>query len=195
MRSFIAQHRARQEMKRGERRMIRPMSFLVLILGVLPVSVFAADPSTASAETSPVLSTQSFLAKTASGNQFEIGSSKLALLKSRSERVRTFAAMLVSDHTAAASKLKTAISDSALATPSEILDAEHAAIMKTLDTKGGTAFDRAYVDAQYTAHVETIALFETYAKGGDNDRLRKFASDLLPTLQTHLDHAMKLKQQ
>lgn len=29
------------------------------------------------------------------------------------------------------------------------------------------------------------AMFEAYAKGGDNARMKQFANELLPTLKTH----------
>lgn len=36
-------------------------------------------------------------------------------------------------------------------------------------------------------------MFEAYAKGGDNGRMKQFASDMLPMLKMHLDHVSKLK--
>jgi putative membrane protein len=47
----------------------------------------------------------------------------------------------------------------------------------------------AYIKAQYDGHVETVGMFETYAKG----RMKQFANDMLPTLKMHLDHVSKLK--
>lgn len=39
----------------------------------------------------------------------------------------------------------------------------------------------------------TRSMFEAYAKGGDNARMKQFASDMLPTLKMHLDQVGKLK--
>jgi predicted outer membrane protein len=41
--------------------------------------------------------------------------------------------------------------------------------------------------------IETVAMFEAYAKGGDNARMKQFANEMLPTLKTHLDQVSKLK--
>ena len=54
-------------------------------------------------------STADFLNKAAVGNKFEIESSRLALDKSKSEAVRTFANMMIKDHGEAAVKMKAAV--------------------------------------------------------------------------------------
>ena len=65
--------------------------------------------------------------------------------------------------------------------------------MNDLKAKDVTVFDKAYIDEQYKAHVETVDMFEAYAKGGDNATMKQFAQQLLPTLKTHLDHVTKLR--
>jgi len=173
--------------------MIRSIASMVLITGLAASVAFAADPaSTASAPARSMASADAFLKQTAVGNQFEIDSSKLALSKSNSTDVKAFATQMVSDHGAAATKFKKAVSDAKLKEPSSSLDDKHDNLMKVLRAKNGPDFDRAYVDAQKQGHVETVALFESYAKDGDNPRLKQFAQELLPTLREHLDHVRKL---
>jgi putative membrane protein len=36
-------------------------------------------------------------------------------------------------------------------------------------------------------------MFEAYAKGGDNARMKQFANEMLPTLKAHLDQVSKIK--
>lgn len=100
---------------------------------------------------------------------------------------------MVTDHTAAGSKFKQAVSEAKLAPPPEKLDASHQAILDELKARNGTAFDKAYVDVQHKAHVETVEMLDAYSKDGDNARMKQLAGDLLPTLRTHLDHATKLR--
>jgi putative membrane protein len=173
--------------------MIRLVACLFLACGFVSTTAFATDPSTAAAAAGTVPATGTFIAKTESGNLFEIDSSKLALRKSKSERVRTFANMVVTDHVAARAKLGRAASDAGMTAPPEALDARQAALLNGLKTEDGESFDKAYVDALYEAHVETTEMFEAYARHGDNARLKQFANEMLPTLQTHLDHAIKLR--
>ena len=175
--------------------MLRPFALTLIAMAAAAPPVFAADPpSTAAASaTTPAMSVDEFLGKTAVGNKFEIDSSKLAISKSKSETVKAFANEMVKDHGQAAVKMKQAVTDAKVKAPTDSLDAKHQAIYDDLKKKDDIAFDRAYVDAQMQGHVDTVAMFESYAKNGDNPRIKAFANDLLPTLRSHLDHVKKLQ--
>jgi len=155
-----------------------------------PSTPAASQQATAKAS---VPGTADFLTKAATGNKFEIDSSKLALDKSKSETVRAFANMMVKDHGGAAVKMKRAVTEAKLPAQAAALDAKHQAMLDDLAKKEGPAFDKAYVDAQLKGHEETVALFKAYADGGENPRIKQFAEDLLPVLQKHLDQARKLQ--
>jgi putative membrane protein len=88
---------------------------------------------------------------------------------------------MVTDHTGAGTKFKQAVAEAKLTAPAEELDAKHQALLDDLQKKDGTSFDTAYVKAQHDGHIETVAMFEAYAKGGDNARMKQFANDMLPT--------------
>jgi putative membrane protein len=169
-------------------------SALPLILASASAA-FAADPPAkqAAAPAMATPSTSTFLANTAVGNLFEIESSKVALGKTKNDRIKAFANQMVTDHSAAGTKFKQAVTDAKLTPPAEKLDAKHQALLDDLKKKEGAAFDTAYVKAQHEGHVETVAMFEAYAKGGDNARMKQFANEMLPTLKTHLDQVGKLK--
>jgi putative membrane protein len=174
--------------------MLRTVAILLVAMAAAAPAALAADPpSTASAHPTVPMTTDQFLTQTAAANKFEIDSSKLAISKSKSETVKGFANEMVADHSKAATKMKQAVTDAKAKAPPDSLDAKHQAIYDDLKKKDGPAFDKAYVDAQMQGHVETVALFESYAKNGDNARIKAFANDLLPTLRTHLDHAKKLQ--
>ncbi|GJE39818.1 DUF4142 domain-containing protein [Methylobacterium persicinum] len=44
----------------------------------------------------------------------------------------------------------------------------------------GRAFDRTYIDQQARSDARTLALYDTYAKGGENAQGRQFANEALP---------------
>ena len=46
------------------------------------------------------------------------------------------------------------------------------------------SFDKAYVDAQVSAHNEAIPLFRAYAKSGEGE-LKSFAERTLPVIEGH----------
>ena len=170
------------------------VSALPLILASAPAA-FAADPPAkqAAAPAMATPSTSTFLTNTAVANLFEIESSKAALAKTKNDKVKAFANLMVTDHTGAGTKFKQAVTDAKLTPPAEKLDAKHQALLDDMKKKDGAAFDSAYVKAQHDGHVETVAMFEAYAKGGDNARMKQFASEMLPTLKAHLDQVSKLK--
>ena len=169
-------------------------SALPLILASAPAA-FAADPPAkqAAAPAMATPSTSTFLTNTAVANLFEIESSKVALAKTKNDKIKAFANLMVTDHTGAGTKFKQAVTDAKLTPPAEKLDARHQALLDDLKKKDATAFDTAYVKAQHDGHVETVAMFEAYAKGGDNARMKQFASEMLPTLKTHLDQVSRIK--
>ena len=167
-------------------------AFVFAILLAIASPAFAADPVTNQAA-GPTVPPATFVATAAAGNLFEIDSSELALRRSQSSAVRDFANRMVVDHNAAAAKLKQAVADAKLTPPAEKLDAKHQAMLDDLKAKDAASFDRAYIEVQYNAHVETVALFQSYAKGGETGRLKAFAADVLPTLQGHLDHVTKMR--
>jgi putative membrane protein len=166
-----------------------------MALGAASATAFAADPpaSTAARPVMAAPSTDVFLTKTAVGNLFEIESSKLALSKTRTAQVRTFANEMVKDHTDAGMKFKQAVTEARLTPPPAAMDAQHQSAMKDLKGQDGAVFEKAYIDDQYRAHVETVDMFQAYADGGDNARMKQFAQQVLPILKTHLDHVTKLR--
>ncbi|MCJ2015416.1 DUF4142 domain-containing protein [Methylobacterium sp. J-076] len=52
----------------------------------------------------------------------------------------------------------------------------------------GRAFDRTYIDQQARSDARTLALYDTYAKGGENAQGRQFANEALPYIaQEHAE--------
>lgn len=158
----------------------------------LAPAALAADPSTKQAS-APVAPTATFVAQAGFGNMFEIESSKLALERSKAAPVKAFAQRMVDDHSAAAVKFKEAVLEAKLSMPPDKLDAKRQAVLGELAGKPADDFDRAYIEAQHKAHVETVELFKGYAQGGEDTRMRAFAADMLPTLEAHLQHVAKMR--
>lgn len=121
----------------------------------------------------------------------EVEAGKLALEKGTSADVKTFAEMMVKDHTAANAKLKgiadtkkLEVSDNAM-----LMDKARAMILELRSSK---SFDQAYANNQVVAHEQTIALFKKEAAEGKDADLKAFATATLPKLEEHLTHAKAL---
>ena len=121
----------------------------------------------------------------------EVQAGKLALEKGTSADIKSFAEMMVKDHTVANKQL----ADIAAAKKIEVSD--EAALMDKakamiLELRGAKSFDQAYANNQVKAHQQTIELFEEQAKDGKDAELKAFAAATLPKLKAHLVQAEKL---
>ena len=140
------------------------------------------------------MTAQAFANAAAASDRFEIESSKLAAALASSSAVKSFAAKMISAHTASTAKLKsTASGMSPAITPDDTLSAEQQSTLDSLKAAKGAAFDTAYASAQVDAHQKTLDAVKGYAADGDSPALKTFASGLVPTVTAHLNMAKGLK--
>lgn len=90
-------------------------------------------------------------------NMAEIELSRLALQKSASTDIKSFAQQLINDHDAAANKLKSIASDR---WPAQ-LDEKHREVADKLASKQGADFDRDYTEAMIEGHEDLAARLES----------------------------------
>jgi putative membrane protein len=136
---------------------------------------------------------KSFIKDAAEAGNAEVEGSKVALDKSGSADVKTFAQMMVDDHGKAGAELKglaeqkgVKVSD----TPSMTKKAE----IKMLSERKGASFDQHYADSiGVKAHQDTVKLFQKEVDKGTDADVKAWASKTLPTLQHHLEAAQALK--
>jgi putative membrane protein len=100
---------------------------------------------------------------------------------------------MVDDHTETTEDLKELVKDENIKVemPSK-LDDKHQANLDKLKDVSGANFDTVYVPMQVLAHEQAVNLFEDYSKSGDNDALKEWAADTVPTLKEHLEEARDL---
>jgi putative membrane protein len=138
-------------------------------------------------------STADFVKQVATSDMFEIESSKLALQKAKPQS-KTFAQHMVGDHTKTSDELKALVkSGDVKAELPAALDSSHQSKLDKLKGLNGDEFTKSYNDMQVSAHKDAVSLFERYAKGGDNAKLKAWAAKTLPNLQAHLKMAQELK--
>jgi putative membrane protein len=75
--------------------------------------------------------------------------------------------------------------------PAALDNSSQKKIDKLNDTKPED-FASEYDAMQVSARKDTVSLFERYAKGGDNPKLKDWAGRTLPHLQHHLEMAQAL---
>lgn len=137
--------------------------------------------------------TAATLRQVASSNLFEIESSRLALTRSQSNAIKQFADRMVGEHTRAANRTRQVLAEMGASPPATMLEPAHQQKLDALKAVANQDFDRAYVEVQYTEHVEAITLVREYARTGDSERLKALAAEALPMLQGHLDEMTRLR--
>lgn len=157
------------------------------VLGMLTVSeaAFAQDQTKKSAKGG---ADQKFATEAAQGGMAEVQMGQLAKDKASSDAVKQFGQRMIDDHTKANDQFKSIASQEGITLPADI-GPKHQAAYDRLSKLSGTAFDQAYMKHMVMDHKEDVADFKKEAASGHNAAIKKFASDTLPTLQSHLQMA------
>jgi len=136
---------------------------------------------------------KSFMKDAAEAGNAEVEGSKVALDKSGNADVKTFAQMMVDDHTKAAGELKGLADQKGVKIPDAPSMAKKTEI-KMLSERKGSSFDQHYAESiGVKAHQDTIKLFQKEVDKGTDADVKAWASKTLPTLQHHLEAAQALK--
>lgn len=122
----------------------------------------------------------------------EIETARMALDEG-TQNIHEFANRMIQDHTKANKELKEIAKqqDLEVADDATLMDKAKAMMLSIRDDE---SFDEAYIENQINAHEQAIELFER-ASHSDNDAIKAFAREKLPTLREHLQMAEQLKDQ
>jgi putative membrane protein len=127
-----------------------------------------------------------FATTAANAGMTEVNAGKMAQDKAVNPRVKSFAAMMVTDHTKAGDELA-AIAKTKNITLPPGPDADSQKAADDLAKKSGKDFDKAYVNQMVDDHKKAVKLFEDASKNCKDPDLKAFAAKTLPTLKMHLD--------
>ena len=65
--------------------------------------------------------------------------------------------------------------------------------MKHVMSLRGAEFDREFVNMMVSDHQKAVEMFRDFVAIGQNPEIKKYAEDLLPKLEMHLEKAQKLQ--
>lgn len=160
-----------------------------LFTGFFALIFSAAACISFAASSTDKIDADDFVDEVSAGSIAEIENAKLALEKSTSADVRTFAQKMITDHTAVKTELAAIASKKnlKLSTDEQLIAKAKKLALEMRDD----SFDKAYAENQVTAHENTIKLFER-ASISDDAEIAAFAKKTLPTLKEHLTLAKNL---
>jgi putative membrane protein len=136
---------------------------------------------------------QDFLTEAMQGNLAEQQIGKLAQDKGQSDGVKSFGQMLATDH-GDANKRAREVASKVGVTPPTGPNKEQAAVYDKLSKLSGPAFDREFAKEMVEDHEKDIQKYQRAARN-KNDPVGDYASQTLPTLETHLQTAKSLSSE
>ena len=135
--------------------------------------------------------TEDFIKEAATSDILEIEAGKLAQFKGTPDE-KKFAAAMIAAHTKTSADLKSMLSDEMKAALPAVLDGLSQMKLDKLRHTKPADFPGEYDPMQVSAHKDAVSLFERYAEGGDDPKLRAWAGTTLPTLRHHLEMAQAM---
>jgi predicted outer membrane protein len=139
---------------------------------------------------------QQYRAKMMRVGTLSMMSSQIAVQRASNRDVRAFATFELNETTALATILRE------MGTAAPVMNAQDRALLNALRNARGIAFDRAYIRAQYDAHVFARNLTTSYLASARANRnrpnemhARHIATLSLPTINEHIVHSQTILAQ
>ncbi len=128
------------------------------------------------------------------GGAAEVDLGKLAGSRASSQAVKDFAKRMVDDHTKANSKLESLAKANRADRPrGASSDPDVAAVRAQLEKLKGADFDAAYIGVQVGDHQKTAHLLEHEIGSGQDQKMKAYAQETLPTVMRHLEMARQIQ--
>ena len=135
---------------------------------------------------------QEFLMKAADANLSNIDVARLAMHKSQNSDVKDFANMIQSDDASALEDLTDLMNDKGVSLPNT-LSPETKTEIETMTALSGAELDREFANMMVAQHEKEIGMYHDQLEIAQTPDVRKYAEDLLPRLEMHLEKSQRLQ--
>lgn len=136
-----------------------------------------------------------FMKAAAESGHAELQAARLATTKSANAQIKSYAQMLIDDHTEANAQLTQIAKAEGVSLPTEpsLMQKGKLQLLKRAD---GLDFDKRFAeDMGVDAHRKVIELFREEVANGRDPQVKAFAQQVLPKLERHLEMAQQLQNQ
>ncbi len=163
-------------------------------MALLFVAALWAMPAIAQSSSTPQLTDPEIASVAVTANQIDVDYGNIALKKAKNADNLKFAQTMIDDHTsiieqavALAKKLGVTPKDNAVT--QSLLDGAKK-MKKTLNSKKGKTFDKAYIDNEVSYHEAVISTIkDVLIPQTQNAELKNLLQSVMPLLQHHLEMA------
>ena len=129
---------------------------------------------------------RNFTVQASFSNRAEIEMGNIALQRASDASVRTYAQLMIREHTSAQNELLDIRDDLDMDVRlNDSLPASLIAMRNTMAALSGRRFDSAYMVSQVMAHQMSRLIFETETTTGSNGRVVAYANKYLPNIRMH----------
>jgi putative membrane protein len=135
--------------------------------------------------------TADFVKEVAMSDMTEIAAAKIGQERGNAEE-KAFSAQMIADHTKTSEELKAMVPADAKAAIPAALDSSSQSKIDKLKNAKPDDFSSEFDSMQVSAHKDAVSLFERYAKGGEDAKLKGWSDKTLPALKHHLELAQNL---
>jgi putative membrane protein len=156
--------------------------------GCMAAAMIVASPVVAQ-----TLSADSYVMKAGAGDLYEKSSSQLVLETTSNPSVKSFASMMVSDHSTSTAKVKAAAVKSGITPKPPMLAPKQQAMITALKATKGSARDTLYISQQKAAHQDALALHKNYNMSGTAAPLKAAAGEIVPVVEHHIEMLRTMK--
>ena len=136
---------------------------------------------------------QKFVEFASTNDQFEIQAAQLAEQQAEDDQIKQAARMIRQDHQQSSQKLQQ-IAQQAGVQVSQQLKPYQQAMLQELKQLQGQEFDRAWLYGNVAGHTKAVLKFRDATREAQNPQIKQFATQTLPKIQQHLQHAQQLAQ-
>ena len=153
---------------------------------ILGAMMLTALPVAAGAQMAAPMPAATYVMKAGAGDLFERKSSEVVLMSTKNAKLRTFAKMMVSDHTTSTAEVKAAAMKAGMTPKPPMLTAKQSHDVAALKAATGTKRDALYITQQKAAHQEALTVQQGYATNGSVAPLKATAAKIVPVVQQHI---------
>jgi putative membrane protein len=133
-----------------------------------------------------------FMFQAVRDNVEERSMGRAAVQKATNADVRKYAQMLVDDHSKALTQVVDLMKKKNVSQPKGLPDAKHEAMDK-LNQMSGPQFDSEYIRLMVDRHEKAVAKYKEAETTLQDEDLKKWAKDVEPVLEKHLQKAQELQ--
>ncbi|SEN39533.1 putative membrane protein [Sphingomonas gellani] len=151
-------------------------------LALLAPAMLIAAPAAAQ-----VMTPAQYVSTAGASDLYEITSSKLVLQTTQDPKIRSFAQMMVMEHTKSTAQVKAAAARARVKAAPAKLNPLQTELVSELRSESGAARDARYIAQQKAAHNQALEVQKAYAMEGTSAPLKAAAAGIVPVVQQHVD--------